>query len=60
MSHSHSKMPPVPPAARSPKEPAEAAKHAPQTEQAHTRNAGAADKDNISQNVTNKGMQQNR
>jgi hypothetical protein len=60
MSHSHSKMPPVPPAARSPKGAPEAAPHAPQEEQAHARAAGPADKDNIRQNITNKGMQQDR
>ena len=57
---SSSKMPPVPPASRSPKEAPESAAHAPREEAAHARASGAADHENIRQNINNKGQQQDR
>lgn len=57
---SHSKMPPVPPANRAPQENPHQA-HAPQEETPQgARGSGPAEQDNIRQNVTNQGHQQNR
>jgi hypothetical protein len=57
---SHSKIPPVPPASRPPREPASAAGKAPREETPAARAAGPAERENIRQNLTNQGHQQDR